>query len=303
MSRRIAVLAVLALVFTTSAHAANPSPLRVLVTNDDGYNAAGIDALVNALAANPNLQVTVVAPSANSSGTGEQTTLATPISVTQQTTLSGYPVSSVVGFPADTVLYGLRSALVANPPDLVVSGINNGQNLSAEILPVSGTVGAATWAARLGVPAIAVSAGFGGSPNYAQASAYVARVVEAYRTKVPFRRKMRERDEPKRGIVLNVNFPTCATGSVRGVKIVAVGRATKVDSYGLISDDGTTKTLQAATSGTNVFTSNCTTFAPAGTTDVDTFTIGFATVSPLTAERSTTGRRPHDFAFLERLFP
>jgi len=304
MSRRIPVLAAFTLLLATAAQAANPSPLKVLVTNDDGFAALGIDAVVNALVANPNLAVTVIAPAVNSSGTGEQTTLATPITTTQVTTASGYPATSVGGFPGDTSLWALRYELASNPPDLVVSGINQGQNLSAEITPISGTVGAATWAARLGVPAIAISAGFTSTPaNYADAAAYAARVVEAFRTKVTFRRKMYERDDPKRALVLNVNFPTCTTGSVRGVRVVATARGNKLNGYNLLSDDGTTKTFRASTTNTNVFASNCASIAPAGDTDVNTFTIGFATVSPLAPERSVTGRRLREYAFLERLFP
>lgn len=302
MRRCSAVLAPLFLfLVVATAEAANPSPLKVLVTNDDGIAAGGIDAVVNALIANPNVQVTVIAPANNSSGTGEQTTTATPISVTPTTTASGYPALSVAGFPGDTTLWALRSELAASPPDLVVSGINNGQNLSAEIIPVSGTVGAASWAARLGVPAIAVSAGLGGSPNYAQAAAYTARVVEAFRTKVSFRRKMLERDEPKRALVLNVNFPTCSAGSVRGVKVVAVDRSNRVNTYALQSNDGTTRTFQASVVGTNVFASNCTSTTFPGDTDVSAFPIGFATVSLLTPERSVTGRRLRDLAFLEKI--
>lgn len=295
------VVSCVLLLFVPAVHAASLSPMKVLVTNDDGVGAAGIDAMVAALAANPNLQVTVIAPANNSSGTGEQITTGVPFSVTSTTTASGHPALSVAGFPGDTTLWALRYELASNKPDLVVSGINNGQNLAAEIIPVSGTVGAASWAARLGVPAIAISAGLGGSPNYAQAAAYTAQVVEAFRTKVTFRRKMFERDDPKRGLVLNVNFPTCTAGSVRGVRVVAVDRSNKVNAYGLQSDDGTTRTFQASVASTNVFTSNCTSTALPGSTDVSSFPIGFATVSLLTPERSVTGRRLREMAFLEKL--
>jgi 5'/3'-nucleotidase len=303
MARRVTPLTALLLLVATIALGANPSPLRVLVTNDDGVAAPGIDALVNALVANPNLQVTVIGPLNNSSGTGEQVTLNAPIAVTETTTASGYPATAVAAFPGDTSLWGLRYALASTPPDIVVSGVNQGQNLSGEIVPLSGTVGAATWAARLGFPAIAVSAGLAGSPNYAQAAAYAAKVVEAFRTRATFRNKMLERDGTGRGVILNVNFPTCTTGSVRGVRVVGVGRATKVNTYSLLSDDGTTQTFQASNSSTNVLASNCTSTAPAGETDVDTFTIGFATVSPLVADRSINGRRLQEFALLEKLFP
>jgi 5'-nucleotidase len=300
MIRRISLLALVFAVAVTTAEAANPSPLKVLVTNDDGVAAPGIDALVNALAANPNVAVTVIAPANNSSGTGEQTTLAAPITVTASTTASGHAALAVGGFPGDTSIFAIRHQLASSHPDLVVSGINQGQNLSAEITPISGTVGAATWAARLGVPAIAVSAGFANTPaNYADAAAYAAKVVEAFRTKVTFRRKMFEREDPKRGIVLNINFPSCAP--VRGVRVVATGRATTVNGYNLTGDDGTTKTFQAATSTVNAFSSNCASFAVPGPTDVSAFSVGFATVSPLAAERSVTGRRLRDYAFLEKL--
>ena len=304
MIRRISLLAALLAVFVSAAHAANPSPLKVLVTNDDGVAAPGIDALVNALTANPNLAVTVIAPAANSSGSGEQANLSTPITTTAATTASGHPATAVGGFPGDTTLWALRHQLASDPPDLVVSGINQGQNLSAEVTPLSGTVGAATWAARLGVPAIAVSAGFAATPtNFAAAAAYAAKVVEAYRTKVTFRRKMLERDDPKRGIVLNINFPSCATGtSVRGVRVVATGRGTTLNGYTLTGDDGTTKTFQPSTTSVNAFSNNCASTAEPGDTDVATLPVGFATVSPLTPERSITGRRLRDFAFLEKLF-
>lgn len=302
MVRHIGLLAAVFAALVSVTEAANPSPLAVLVTNDDGVAAPGIDALVNALSANPNVVVTVIAPAANSSGTGENTTLAAPITVTQTTTASGYPALAIGGFPGDTSLFAIRHQLASAPPDLVVSGINQGQNLSAEITPLSGTVGAATWAARLGVPALAVSAGFGASPsNFADAGAYAAKVVEAFRTKVTFRRKMVEREDPKRGIVLNINFPSCAPGTVRGVRVVATGRATTLNGYTLTGDDGTTKTFQASTTGVNAFASNCASTAPPGATDVATFSVGFATVSPLASERSITGRRLHEFAFLEKL--
>ena len=183
MVRHIGLLAAVFAALVSVTEAANPSPLAVLVTNGDGVAAPGIDALVNALSANPNVVVPGTPPAANSSGTGENTTLAAPITVTQTTTASGYPALAIGGFPGDTSLFAIRHQLASAPPDLVVSGINQGQNLSAEITPLSGTVGAATWAARLGVPALAVSAGFGASPsNFADAAAYAAKVVEAFRT-------------------------------------------------------------------------------------------------------------------------
>ena len=135
----------------------NKNPLRVLVTNDDGIGAPGIDALVQALTANSNLMVVVVAPATNQSGTGDQVTNqpGATITSTASETASGVPGIAIEGFPADAALWGIRTTLPPLP-DLVVSGINTGQNIG-EAVRLSGTVGSALWAARLGIPAFAAS--------------------------------------------------------------------------------------------------------------------------------------------------
>src|SRR5262249_13068768 len=125
---------------------------------DDGVAAPGIDALVKALTAEPATQVTVVAPAANQTGSGGKTSPG-PLTATQTTTASGYPATAVDGYPADAVDYGL-STVLKDTPDLVISGINAGQNLGP-VLDISGTVGAARAGAQRGVHALAVSAGFG----------------------------------------------------------------------------------------------------------------------------------------------
>lgn len=280
---------------------ASAQPLKVLVTNDDGISAPGIDVLVNTLAANTNLALTVIAPAANSSGTGENRTT-TQIGVFAGTTASGFPATAVNGFPGDTTLFGILQQMQADPPDLVVSGVNNGQNLSAEIIPVSGTVGAATWAARLGIPAFAVSAGFGGSPNYAQAASFAADLVEYFRLKKGFRNKMREKEPPFRGLVLNINVPTCASGSVRGVKVVPVGRGQVFAGYTLLSSVGGVDTWQPTIVPGNPFTTDCTSTVEEVGTDLEAFNNGFATVTPLDAERNSTGRKVRDFKFVAKLF-
>jgi 5'-nucleotidase len=303
LGRRLPVV-VVALATWLPAAGLPAQPLEVLVTNDDGVAAPGIDAVVAALAANPNVVLTVIAPATNQSGTGDQFTGASgSIQVQASSTAGAFPAEAVSGFPADTVLFALRERLQSSPPDLVVSGVNNGQNLSGEIIPLSGTVGAAYWAARLGVPAFAVSAGLGGSPNYAQAASFTARLVEKYRISRAFRRRMMERGAPFRALVLNINFPTCTSGAVRGVRVVAVGRATVVTSYTLQSDMGGVQTWKPVTSSTNIFAPNCTSTLEDPVTDVEAFTNGFATVSPLDDERTINGHRLREFRFVEKFFP
>lgn len=133
-----------------------PEPLRILVTNDDGVGAAGIDALVGALTAMDGVEVTVIAPADNRSGTSD-TTSDGALPTQAATTAGGYPAVAVDGYPADTIVFALDQGGVTRPPHVVVSGVNSGQNVGPTV-PNSGTIGAAREAARHGIPAVAVSA-------------------------------------------------------------------------------------------------------------------------------------------------
>jgi 5'-nucleotidase len=123
--------------------------MRILISNDDGYLAPGLAALADALASIA--EVIVVAPESNRSGASNSLTLDRPLSM--QRAGNGYYV--VNGTPSDCVHIAM-TALLATPPDLVVSGINNGQNMGDDTL-YSGTVAAATEGFLFGVPAIAFS--------------------------------------------------------------------------------------------------------------------------------------------------
>jgi 5'-nucleotidase len=189
-----------------------PAPLDVLVTNDDGYDAVGIDALVEALRAEPGLEVTVVAPATNQSGTGDKTTEG-DVAHSDQETASGYPAVAVEGFPADSVLVALDE--LGLTPDLVVSGINVGQNIGP-LADISGTVGAAKTAQRQGLPALAVSQGTGAAPEDYEATAQLA--VDWVRE------HQAGLDElAGTGEIASINVPTCPTGEVQGLVEVALG--------------------------------------------------------------------------------
>jgi 5'-nucleotidase len=295
-TRLLAVL--LSLVLVSSV--AGAQPLRVLVTNDDGVGAAGIDALVTALAANPNLALTVIAPAANQSGTGDQVTGASgTIDVTSSTTAGGFPALAVTGFPADTVVFGIVESLAATPPELVVSGINDGQNIG-DLVALSGTVGAALWAARLGVPAFAVSAQIA-TGDFVAAAQFTATLVERFRTSGGFRKRMVDRKPPFKGLVLNLNFPSCP-GGPRGLKLLPVGRQTAFVDYTLQADVGGVQTWKPVTQTTGPFGVNCASTLEDPATDLEAFTNGFATVSPIGAERSITTRSISRFRFVPELF-
>jgi 5'-nucleotidase len=135
-----------------------PGPLRILVTNDDGVNGPGLEALAAALAALPDVEVTVAAPLDDRSGSGMRLTFGDPAAVvaTPATTTGGRPATAVDGYPADSVRWAITNT--AAPFDLVVSGANPGQNVG-DSSGFSGTVGAARYAAQQGIPAVAVSQG------------------------------------------------------------------------------------------------------------------------------------------------
>lgn len=213
---------------TTTTTAAPVEPLRILVSNDDGYAAEGIDALVEGLLTLEDVEVTVYAPLENQSGTSDNTNPGLDEATTEETTLSGYPAVAVDGFPADSVEQGL-DAMAAELPHVVISGINEGQNIGP-LTELSGTVGAARTAARAGIPALAVSQGIlldgGPEPDYPVAVDLTLDWVTEHREELVAA-------EPVDGIaeVTNLNVPTCPTGEQK--ELIEVPVATDADIEGL----------------------------------------------------------------------
>lgn len=126
-------------------------PMKILISNDDGYQAPGIVALHDALKTLDGVEVEVVAPEHNNSAKSNALTLHSPLTVTKA--YNGFRY--VNGTPADCVHIAL-TGLLGYRPDLVVSGINNGANMGDDTI-YSGTVGAAMEGYLFGVPAIAFS--------------------------------------------------------------------------------------------------------------------------------------------------
>ena len=157
------------------------------------------------------------------------------------------------------------------PPDLVVSGINFGQNVG-ELVNLSGTVGAALWAARLGIPAIAVSHGFvSPASQYTESASYTAELVERFRAEPRLPRQDERRARGARfALVLNINFPTCTSGSTRGVVLVPAGtHAPQVTGYTLSGTMGSTQTFTPSSSRSDPFAANCLSTLTDPATDVD----------------------------------
>jgi 5'-nucleotidase len=178
--------------------------MRILISNDDGYLAPGIEALAEALASVAD--IVVVAPDSNRSGASNSLSLDRPLSV-QQASNGFYFVN---GTPTDCVHVALTGMLDYRP-DLVVSGINNGPNMGDDTL-YSGTVAAATEGFLFGIPAIAFSQAEHGWTNL-DAAARVAREIV-----------LRRFDELASPYLLNVNIPNLPYEQLGAVTATRLGR-------------------------------------------------------------------------------
>ena len=227
--REIAVVAVLvAMALSVAPHvvAQDRAPLRILLTNDDGFDAPGIEAMRRALTAAGH-DVTVVAPAEQQSGSsGRITFLRAPVIVDQRDA-AGWAIE---GSPADAVIVALEHILKDTPPDLVVAGSNFGQNVGLGT-NASGTVGAAIQAAS-SVPAIAVSverrrAERGMTPVAFPSTASAFDPAAAFTARLIATLQQHRRDDDRLlpdWTVLNVNYPARPAAEIRGVKLANVGR-------------------------------------------------------------------------------
>lgn len=184
--------------------------MRLLVTNDDGLNSPGLYKLVETLAKMADIYV--VAPDRERSGTGHGITVYDPIMIKRVDSIEAARMAWVVyGTPADCVKLGL-SALLPEPPDLVVSGINKGANLGWDVL-YSGTVSAAMEGVIMGVPSIAVSlSSYEDLEDYAFAARFTRAVC-----------RQLERDGTDKDTIININVPAIPRSEIRGVRVTRLG--------------------------------------------------------------------------------
>ncbi len=198
------------------------SDLRILVSNDDGIDSAGIYALATALREVGH--VDVVAPNAQQSAVGHALTVALPLRIERHERNGSFFGHSVSGTPADCVKLAV-SHVLSERPDIIVSGINHGRNTSVSLI-YSGTVSAATEGTLLEIPSIAISLDdFSASANFD----YAARVA-AWITPIVARRRM------PRGVLLNVNVPAIAEEEIKGVRVAEQGESYWDDRYEMRRD-------------------------------------------------------------------
>ncbi len=183
---------------------------HILITNDDGYQAPALQALARALA--PLGQVTVFAPDHNWSAAGHTKTMHKPLRITQAALPDGTPLYVTTGTPSDCVGLAILGAIPA-PPDLVVSGINQGANLGHDVT-YSGTVAAALEAAVAGLPAIAASHDL--APGFQADLTFAADVIAQLAGRV-----LAQGLPPDS--LLNVNFPALPAAQVRGIQVTRLG--------------------------------------------------------------------------------
>lgn len=187
---------------------------RILLANDDGADSPGLRAAYEALL--PLGEVTVVAPHAQQSGASHAITLETPLRATPL--LGDMPGFRVPGRPVDCVKLALDQ-LLTHPPDLVVSGINEGSN-GGVLVHYSGTVSAAKEATLQGISALAISLCQWKDPDF-RASAKVLGILAARLLAAPL---------PK-GVLLNVNVPPGSYEDLKGLRWTRQAIAPLPDVY------------------------------------------------------------------------
>lgn len=255
-----------------SSEPAPAGPLRILITNDDGVGAPGIDAVVQALIADPSNEVVVCAPAEQRSGSGDSTIDTKPScgsgAAMRSSTASGYTDTTwaVDGCPADSVIYALENLYPDSPPHVVLSGINEGQNVGnvgegGVLSQISGTVGAAKTAACRNVPALASSQGAGLTVDYDSGLAEVLTWLAENRA------DLLASQVPVENIT-SINIPSCDTGSIRGRVDVPLGTEQPDYVQFLIQPQDCESTRQGPE------------------TDIEAFFNGFVSVTPV--PRNTT---------------
>jgi 5'-nucleotidase len=188
--------------------------MRILCTNDDGIHAPGLKTL-EAIARNLSDDVWVVAPETDQSGVAHSLSLNDPLRLREISDRH----FAVKGTPTDCVIMGVRHLMQNAKPDLILSGVNRGQNV-AEDVTYSGTVAGAIEGTILGIPSIALSQAYGpgtrNAPRWHCAEHHGPKVV----------RRILEAGIDK-GILVNVNFPDCEPEEVVGTALVNQGQRTQ----------------------------------------------------------------------------
>ncbi len=185
--------------------------MRILVTNDDGINAPGLDVCAEIARALSD-EVWIVAPEFDQSGVSHSLSLNDPLRLRAVDERR----FAIKGTPTDCVIMGVRHILDGKAPDLILSGVNRGQN-AAEDVTYSGTIAGALEGAILGIPSFALSQGYSAAnrqnPHWDTAVAHGPGII---------RKVLAEGMPPD--ILVNINFPDCVPGDVKGIEVTSQGK-------------------------------------------------------------------------------
>jgi 5'-nucleotidase len=207
--------------------------MRVLLTNDDGIQATGLNELRRALLRIPGVELSVIAPDSNRSASARSITTRQPLWVEEIQFEDGTSGFATDGTPVDCVRFA-SLGLLGEPPALIVSGINHGANLGDDIT-YSGTVAAALEGVVLGLPAIAVSQQslkremdfrLGREFDFTAAATFTARLMEM----LPAR-------PLASGTLLNINCPAVALDDLAGARVTRMGKRIYRDRLELTGED------------------------------------------------------------------
>ena len=209
--------------------------MRVLLTNDDGIQAEGLQALRRALLKVPGVELAVIAPDGNRSAMARSITTRRPLWVEEIAFGDGTVGYATDGTPVDCVRFAALGLVEGFQADLIVSGINHGANLGDDIT-YSGTVAAALEGIVLGIPGVAVSQQsaaremdfrLGEEFDFTAAAAFAARVVD----------QIEDFPLPE-GTLLNIN---CPAGEIQGVEVARLGKRIYRDELSIQEEDGARK--------------------------------------------------------------
>lgn len=187
--------------------------MRILVTNDDGIHAPGLE-VAEKIARSLSDDVWVVAPETEQSGASHSLTLSLPLRL-REVEERRY---ALTGTPTDCVMMGVAEVMKDKKPDLVLSGVNRGANIADDVT-YSGTIAGAMEGTVLGIPSIALSQAYGFDEGYQ------VRWNCAEERGPDVIRKLVEMGWPEpQEVLMNVNFPDCEPGDVTGVEVTEQGK-------------------------------------------------------------------------------
>jgi 5'-nucleotidase len=185
--------------------------MRILITNDDGIHSEGLEACAEIARALSD-DIWIVAPEFDQSGVSHSLSLNDPLRLRQVEERR----FAVKGTPTDCIIMGARHILNGKQPDLVLSGVNRGRNAGEDII-YSGTVAGAVEGTILGIPSLALSQAYksrnGHPPYWSTAKKFAPDLI----------RRILAAGIP-RDVLINVNFPDCMPGEVKGIAVTAQGR-------------------------------------------------------------------------------